>query len=265
MGYRWILPGVFCILLMGTIPTLAAKDELNVLVLGQYQGQFETVMVNMYSFGSYSSQIISIHPGSVFLDGALTIRTETIHHSLQKRGIEPVQKALSEYLKMEIPNYLIVDYEGAQAVVDAMGGVSFDLPYEIQLAATETEEALNLKSGMQLFDGRTARRFLRYRSNNLNGPEELKVIELQQLFLNTMIQQMAREKWKIIPVALKLPKMIKTNLGVRRFLDLAVDAINLDPDNLEVNFGIIPGKFTQVNGDYQYQIQGMKGFRVVQN
>lgn len=264
MMYRWMIPSIICFLLMGTIP-VAAKEETNILVLGQYQNQYETLMINLYRAGSSSAQIISVHPGAVFLDGPEILQQGLIQQTLQRLGINPVKDALSAYLSLDIPYYLIVDYAGAQEVVNALGGVYFTLPYLIQLPATETEKALELKPGEQLFDGQTARRFLRYRSADLHGPEELKVIELQQIFLNAMIQQLAEEKWKIIPIALKLPKMIKTNLGIGQFFDLAIDAIRIDPQKIEINFGLIPGKFINVNGAYQYQIIGAQEYRLVED
>lgn len=261
MLYRWMIPSVICIILISTIP-VAAKNETNILVLGQYQGQYETLMINLYRSGSSSAQIISIHPGAVFVDGPEVLQQGLIQQTLHRLGIDPIKDALASYLDIELPYYLIVDYAGAQEVVDALGGVSFDLPYSIQLPATKLEKALELKPGKQIFDGQTARRFLRYRSADLHGPEELQIIELQQIFLNSMIHQLTKEKWKIIPVALKLPKMIKTNLGIGQFFDLAIDVIRFDPQKIKVNFGLLPGEFIKVNGAYQYQIFGAQKYRL---
>jgi hypothetical protein len=77
-----------------------------------------------------------------------------------------------------------------------------------------------------------------------------------------MIRQLAQDKGKIIPVAMKLPKMIKTNIGLFDLLNLAYDAVTLDPNDLRVQFGTIPGTFAKVNGQYQYQIKGVRGYRL---
>lgn len=257
----WTLSTLLTLLLIVSFPVLA-KDEIHILVLGQYKGHFETVMVTTYQTASHYNRIISIPPGSVFLDGSRLLRNRTVVSALEGVGIQPVQEALAEYLKRSIPHYLIVDYDGAQGVVDAMGGVYFNLPYAIQLPAQDGWPAVPLKAGLQRFDGNTARRFLRYRTGDLNGPAELKIIELQQRFLDAMIRQLAQDKGKIIPVALKLPKMIKTNIGIFELLNLAYDAVTLDPEDLRVQFGIIPGTFAKVSGQYQYQIKDARGYRL---
>lgn len=250
------------LLLFVIVTPALAGSEIHVLVLGQYQGHFETVMVTTYQTSSHHNWIISIPPGAVFLDGPSQLKSHTIVDALETSGIKPVQAALAEYLQLSIPHYLIVNYDGAEAVVDAMDGVNFNLPYAIQLPAQDGVPTLHLKPGLQRFDGKTARRFLRYRTGDLHGPAELKIIELQQRFLDAMIRQLAQDKGKIIPVALKLPKMIKTNIGIFDLLNLAYDAVTLDPDDLRVQFGIIPGTFAKVNGHYQYQIKGVKGYRL---
>lgn len=236
-----------------------AKD-INLLVLGQYEGRYETIMINTYNSHTHDTQILSIPPGAVFVDGAEILRHDRLHLTLEEQGLQSVQKALGDYLGLEIPYYLIVDYAGAQGVVDAMDGVIFELPYAIQLPATVEEPAVNLPAGVQTFDGNTARRFLRYRTADLNGPAELQVIRLQQLFLDAMIRQLAQQKWKLIPVAFKLPKMIKTNVGVFKILDIAYGAMDLTPDNLNVKYDIISGEFVQIKDGYQYQIQELQGY-----
>lgn len=257
----WTL-SVLIFLLFIIITPVMAGSEIHVLVLGQYRGYFETVMVTTYQTSSHHNQIISIPPGSVFLDGPILLKSQRIVGALESAGIKSVQGALADYLKIPIPYYIIVDYEGAEAVVDAMGGVYFNLPYAIQLPGQDGVPPLHLKAGLQRFDGNTARRFLRYRTGDLYGPGELKVVELQQRFLDAMIRQLAQDKGKIVSVALKLPQMIKTNIGLFDLLNLAYDAVTLDPKDLRVEFGVIPGNFVKVNGQFQYQIKGVKGYRL---
>lgn len=260
MKKSWSFSIVILILAITATTGMAKTDIMNVLVLGQYQGRFETVMVNMYQSGTMENRILSIPPGAIFVDGGSLLQADKIVNLLAESGIRPVQTAVSAYLRIPIPYYLIVDYDGAQSVVDAMGGVYFDLPYELELPGESDQPALLLKACPQVFDGDTARRFLRYRTGDLHGPAELQIIELQQRFLDAMIRQLAEEKRKILPVALKLPKMIKTNIGVFNLLNLAYDALKMDPEKLKVEYGILPGTFKQVEGQYQYQIKGMEGY-----
>lgn len=250
---------LFGILFLGGYQTMA-KEKVNILVLGQYESRFETIMINTYNPNNHETQIISIPPGAIFLDGENLLREESLHFVMEEKGIKSVLSPLGDYLGVELPYYLIIDYAGAQDVVDAMGGVVFELPYMIELPPSGQEPALHLPTGVQTFDGNTARRFLRYRTEDLNGPGELQVIQLQQLFLDAMIRQLAQQKWKVIPIAFKLPKMIKTNIGLFKILDLAYGAIDIQLETLDVEFGIIPGEFVQTDGIYYYQIQGLHGY-----
>ena len=250
------------VLLSFCVTTPVFANDTNLLVLGQFNGRFETVMLATYRSGTATPRIISIPPGAIFLDGQNILQKKPIALLLQSEGIAVVEGALGEYFNLPLRDYLIIDYAGAQAVVDAMGGVNFTLPYDVRIPASATEPAIVLKSGKQKFDGKTARRFLRYRSGDLFSPAELEIIKLQQLFMDTMIRQLANDKGKIIPVATKLPGMIKTNIGLLKIIDLGYEAVRLKPEDIKTEFGIIPGKFVKVNGEYRYQIQNSRGYRL---
>lgn len=239
-----------------------AANNTNVLVLGQFGGRYETVMVSTYTSGTATPRIISIPPGAVFLDGPQILRTKAITMTLQDEGILPVMKALGSYFNLELNSYIVINYDGAQGVVDAMGGVDFTLTRTVQLPAANGEPALELKAGLRHLDGKTSRRFLRYRTGDLYSPAELQVIQMQQLFLDAMIRKLAHDKSKILPVAWKLPHMLSTNLSITTIVNLGYEAIKIDPEDLQVKFGTVPGKFVASGGSYHYQIQGAKNYHL---
>lgn len=255
----------FClltILLTLWVSGQAGASETNVLVLGQFEGRYETVMLSMYKSGTATPRIISIPPGAVFLDGPAILRENTITGALKAEGVLPVVKALGMYFNLKINSYLTINYNGAEGVVDAMGGVDFLLPRTVHLPAAGGEPALELKAGMRHLDGKTSRRFLRYRTGDLYSPAELQVIQMQQLFLDSMIRKLAHDKSRILPVAWKLPQMLNTNMSVSTILDLGYEALRIDPEDLQVKFGTVPGKFVAIGKTYQYQIQGAKNYRL---
>ena len=98
-----------------------------------------------------------------------------------------VTKRLGEMLGIEIHNYIKLDTGHFRNIVDALGGVEFNVPIKMYYEDPCQNLTINLEKGMQLLDGEKAEMLVRYRMGYPKG--DIDRIEMQKAFLGAMIEQ----------------------------------------------------------------------------
>ena len=59
-----------------------------------------------------------------------------------------------------------MDFEGFRDLIDAIGGVEFDVPTRMYYTDPKQNLEIDLYPGKQLLDGKKAEMFMRFRQNN---------------------------------------------------------------------------------------------------
>ena len=94
------------------------------------------------------------------------------------------------------PDYqVIVEWEAVGQIVDAMGGVWFDVPRDMYYSDPLQNLYINQKAGSRLLTGDDAMQVLRFR-DGANGSKDgdLGRIKTQQAFLTAMVDQLLQIK-----------------------------------------------------------------------
>jgi LCP family protein required for cell wall assembly len=133
--------------------------------------------------------------------------------------IETVQ----DFLGIPINHYMEMDFDGFEAIVDALGGIWIDVPTEIDdwkaSSHSPGHRAQHIDAGYQLLDGEHALTFVRSR----DFPEaDFARMRNQQEFFRALAKQSTR--WENI---LKIPTVVRefaeytvTDMGVRELVSL---------------------------------------------
>lgn len=100
---------------------------------------------------------------------------------------EEVMKRLGEMLGIDIHNYIKLDTGGFRNLVDALGGVEFNVPMKMVYEDPSQNLSINLEKGKQVLDGREAEMLVRFRKGYPEG--DLGRIKVQKAFLKAMIEQ----------------------------------------------------------------------------
>lgn len=77
--------------------------------------------------------------------------------------------AQSQVMNASLPYYFVLDSETVHRVVDALGGVTIDVPYDMNYDDSWGGLHIHLRKGRQRLDGGQAVGFLRWRKNNIGG------------------------------------------------------------------------------------------------
>lgn len=99
-------------------------------------------------------------------------------------GIDALRSHVKKLIGFDVDCYAVVDLEAVIEVVDVMGGVYFDVPFEMNY---DDGPVIHLQPGYQLLDGYQAIGLCRYRDGYVNG--DLERIEVQHQFLKAVADQ----------------------------------------------------------------------------
>lgn len=168
-------------------------------------------------------------------------------------GVQAMMDEIQEILGFRPDGYAIINYEIFRDAVDAMGGVTFDVPMDMVVDNPEGG-TLEIAAGEQLLDGDMALGVCRYRYGYLMADIQRQYV--QQSFLKAMIQQLMS-----VDNLLKLPAVytaamdnVETNLSGANIRYLALHVLLSGVGDIQQN--TLPGEGVDYNGASCYGLYG---------
>ena len=118
-------------------------------------------------------------------------------------AMQSLQKYLSEALCINIDEYVLINTSGFRSVIDAVGGIYYDVPCDMFYEDPEQDLYIDLKEGYQHLDGAQCEQLIRYRSGYTTG--DIERVELRADFM------------------IEVFKQVKNNISLDSMLDLIRD------------------------------------------
>ena len=140
--------------------------------------------VNGYVYG------VSIPRDSKAIIGG---KAHKINYAYNKGGTKLLADTISEQLGIPVDYTVCVNLQGFTALVDAIGGVDFEVPINMDYDDPIQGLSIHFKKGMQHLSGADALRVVRFRHNNDGtgyGSEDLGRMQTQQKFLKAVAKKM---------------------------------------------------------------------------
>ena len=192
-----------------------SKDWYTVLILGRDTGgggNTDTMLLASYDVTNQKATVMSI-PRDTMVNVPWDIkRINSVYNYYGggEKGIQNLYKEISQLVGFEPDYQVVVEWEAVGQLVDAMGGVWFDVPRNMSYWDPYQNLEILQKKGYRLLTGEDAMQVIRYRhdSNMKYGyaDGDLGRIKTQQAFLTAMIEQL-----------LKLENITKVNQFVKVF------------------------------------------------
>ncbi|MBP3337017.1 MAG: LCP family protein [Clostridia bacterium] len=217
-GGVWVARFMFGTSLADEIASLLDKpvDKLNFLLLGTDKGGARADVIMLVSFDpkEHTVKVMSI-PRDTRVDVNGKGRYDKINHTLgYKEGEKTLISAVKRITGMPINYYAQIDFEGFRNVIDAVDGVYFDLPINMNYDDPYQDLHIHLNKGYQHFDGKKAEGVVRFRASYVNGDEGR--ISMQQDFLKAIFEQKLTPQYlaKAPQIIDEVYKNVKTNFAV---------------------------------------------------
>lgn len=147
---------------------------------------------------------------------------ERINAAITFGGPELAMKTVGDLLGIPIQYYVYVDFKGFIALIDAIGGIDFEVEKNMKYSskADKHEYDIDLKKGMQHLDGKTALQYVRFRHDAMS---DFTRTERQREFLKAVAGKM-QSTWSLVKLPEILEKVnpfIDTNLTINDIWKLA--------------------------------------------
>ena len=167
---------------------------------------------------------------------------------VQENGDEKLIEAVSEITGRPVKDYVRMDLTAAEAVIDALGGVTFTVPQDMYYSDPYQDLFIDLKAGEQTLSGKDAVSLLRYRKGYPEG--DLKRVEVQQAFLMELFRQKCNPAYlKEIPAVMDAIKgHVTTNLIAEDVVKYGEELYHLKQNGMDA-----VEMYTLQNGDMYYE------------
>jgi LCP family protein required for cell wall assembly len=166
-----------------------------------------------------------------------------------EKGIQALYKEIAQLVGFEPDYKVIVEWEAVGKIVDAIGGVYFDVPYNMNYHDPYQDLVIEQAKGYRLLTGDDAMQVIRWRHND-DGTgypnSDLGRIQTQQNFLKSVIKQLLQLKnvTKIGEFAEVFQNNVETDMAFQEMLWFGQQAVlgGLSLENIE--FVTMPNKIT---------------------
>lgn len=174
-------------------PASLNENMYTFLVVGldQVSNSTDTIMVGRIDTETHKIDVVSIPRDTMVNVSWGTKRVNTYYSSdlvSGGNGIDGLMKGIRDLVGFDIDCYAVVDLEAFVELVDAIGGVDYDVPIDMYYYDPSQGLNISIPAGMQHLDGETAVKVVRFRSGYPTA--DIGRIGTQQDFLMSVASQM---------------------------------------------------------------------------
>lgn len=211
------------------------SERVNFVVFAHDGARADTIMFVSFDPKNQYLDIVNIPRDTYWLVEGYTERADhkkinaVFGHAGDKGGSKGLKQEISNMLQVPVHYYVKFNYAGAAAVVDVLGGIDINVPFDMKYddTASDPELHIDLKAGMQTLDGKNAVDYLRWRQNNddVASAGDLPRIQRMQNFISQALKKSM--SFKLPSVVSTGIKYVQTDIAANLAISLADDAIGM--------------------------------------
>ena len=264
---------------------LKEVERLNVLILGEsgIPGEdyklTDSIMVASYNPQTQQASLLSI-PRDTYV-GKKDKNTATPNYlasykinTVYRNGtnIPETIECVNNITGLNLDKYLLIDTDAIIEVVDAIGGVTFDVPIDMDYDDPAQDLHIHLKAGEQLIDGEKAEQLLRFRHNNDGtsypseyGDNDIGRMRTQREFIQVTAKQLLRVEnvTKVLNLMDIVFKNVKTNLDMETLKYYIPYIFKFNTSNIVSD--TLPGTPEKCNGIWIYTANKTQTKQVIED
>ena len=256
----WGLSGMLATVVGHDENTKKNLSEIKVLILGvstDLDSQLtDTIMVASYNPNTQKANLLSIprdsYTGKNTAKATASLKINALYNI--EKTPEKTLKAVNEITGLDIKYYVVVKTEALIQLVDAIGGVEFNVPIDMKYDDPTQDLHIDLKAGTQKLDGEKAEQVLRFRHSNPDkitgqmstypseyGNDDFGRMRTQRDFISALLKQTLKPEniFKLGEILEIAHKNVETNLELSYIKDYIPYAVEFNTDNLQT--ATLPG------------------------
>ena len=234
-------------------------DTITTLVLGKSQNLTDTIMLFAYNPRTQEASMLSIPRDTFIGDDPDEATAWDKINSVYQLSVDDLLEDVSNLTGLDVKNYIMVDTAGFKELVDAIGGITFNVPMDMKYDSYSQGLHIDLKAGEQKLDGDKAEQLVRFRHNNDGttypasyGLEDEGRMKTQQAFLTELAKQTLTVSnipniMKIIDIA---TENVKTNMELNVLKDYVPYLVELNMNDIKKD--TLPGEPALTNEVWVY-------------
>ena len=227
-------------------------DYYTVLILGRDTGgggNTDTMLLASYDVTNQKAAVMSI-PRDTMVNVSWDVKKINSVYNANgqgEKGIQALYREISQLVGFEPDYQVIVEWEAVGEIVDAIGGVWFDVPYDMDYHDPYQDLVIEQAAGYRLLSGEDAMQVIRWRGNDNDSPYGYRKsnggigdsgrMEVQQAFLKAVIQQLMQPAnvLHIGEIAQVFQENVETDLSFQNILWFGKQALTggLSVENVE--------------------------------
>ncbi len=233
-----------------------SKEKCNILLMGTDKEGALTDVIMLAQIDAENSKVtvMSIPRDTRVKYKGSTMKINAVHatgfRKSEADGIDAAVLAVKELTGIPINHFVKINFAAFRDCIDALGGVEFDVPQNMNYDDPYQDLHIHLKKGVQILDGDKAEQLVRFRRYK-NG--DIDRIKVQQDFLHTLIDQKLHVKsvGKINKIYKIVSKNMDTSMTPDDAVQGAMQLLSVGKENIET---IILPNDPQYIGDVSYVI-----------
>ena len=239
--------------------------KVNALLVGVDKGGMltDTIMVASYDMDKNEVNILSIPRDTRMYVGSRYQKINSAHSlskNGKKKGINGTIEAVTRLTGIPINYYVEFTFSAFRETIDALGGVEFDVPQNMNYDDPAQNLHIHLKKGLQVLDGEKAEQFVRFRRYPMGDIDRVKA---QQAFVKAVVDQKLNAS-----IIGNLPELFKalqknfvTNITVSDVSKYILNLVDLTSENVKLHS--LPGYSNGTDYNSSYWIADMTALKTL--
>ncbi|PFA18793.1 MULTISPECIES: LCP family protein [Bacillus cereus group] len=216
------------------------KEPFSVLIMGieDYATDGQNGRTDSLMFATINPKTQHISLMSIPRDSRVTIagknKQDKINAAHAYGGEKMALETVENFLHVPVDHYIKIDFKGFKGIVDAVGGITVDVPFDFEERSDiDYYKLIQFKQGPQALNGEEALAYVRMRKQDPNGDYGRAARQRQVLAAVVHKLNSASTVFKIKDLAEVVGKYVKTDVPVSDGLALYNKLSGFDPANIQ--------------------------------
>ncbi|OUB98892.1 LytR family transcriptional regulator [Bacillus thuringiensis serovar medellin] len=233
------------------------KEPFTILIMGieDYATDGKNGRTDSLMFATVNPKTKKVSLMSIPRDSRVPIvgkgKEDKINAAHAYGGEEMAIKTVEGFLKVPVDHYIKIDFQGFKGIVDAVGGVTVDVPFDFwERSDVDYYKKIQFKQGQQNLNGEEALAYVRMRKQDPNGDYGRAARQRQLLAAVAQKLNSTSTVFKIKDLTTVVGKYIKTDIPISDGLALYNKLSGFDPSTIQTLK--LEGEDKKIGGIYYF-------------